>query len=423
MLYKSEKSIYNRTMKDKRYYVVITPFFPTQEKFYGVYIYDQVKALQRCDKNVLVLRPYDVCRSSKMHGYELDDIRVEYFPTISTPSYILNGLTDCIAAPLFRMGVSNILGKDVVVEAIHCHTLDCAIFGIELKKIHSNAKLIIQHHDLDPYTLLNGRYAEKKWNINYKVWKAVGKFSKFDVHVSVSNRVEDNLCTFPLSSVREHYSKYKEILKKVSLRNRQVNIKKSLVLYNGVDMSKFYQLPKQANGATSYNIGCIGNYVEIKNHKMLVDAVLLLLEGGYDNVKLYLVGENPKEAFENLKKYVEKKNLKQYVEFVPSFSHSDLIKFYNGLDLFVLPSEFEGLGCVYLESYACGTPFIGVKDQGIDDLIPACDKGKWLIDQMSAENLSDKIKDVMINKYKQRLSVDIDINRLISDFLREIELI
>lgn len=410
-------------MEDKKYYVVITPFFPTQEKFYGIYIYDQVRALQRCGKNVLVLRPYNVFRNSKMQGYELDNIKVEYFPTISTPSYILNGLTDCITAPLFRTVASNILKKDMMIEAIHCHTLDCAIFGIELKKTHPNAKLIIQHHDLDPYTLLNGRYAEKKWNINYKARKAVKKFSKFDVHVSVSNRVEDNLCEFPMSSVREHYPKYKEILEKVNSHTTRADIKKTLVLYNGVDMSKFHRLPKQANDTVSYSIGCIGNYVEIKNHRLLIDAVALLVERGYGNIKLYLVGENPREAFETLKQYVEKKNLKRYVVFVPPFSHSDLIRFYNGLDLFVLPSEFEGLGCVYLESYACGTPFIGVKDQGIDDLIPSCDKGKWLIDQMSADKLSEKIEDVMINRYEQHLNVDIDINHLVPEFLRAVGLL
>ena len=43
--------------------------------------------------------------------------------------------------------------------------------------------------------------------------------------------------------------------------------------------------------------------------------------------------------------------------------------FYNSIDLFVLPSYYEALGCVYLESWATHTPFVGVEGQGISELI------------------------------------------------------
>ena len=49
--------------------------------------------------------------------------------------------------------------------------------------------------------------------------------------------------------------------------------------------------------------------------------------------------------------------------------HEKLLDFYNQLDLFVLPSYYEAFGCVYLEALACGVPFIGIKGQGIGDVV------------------------------------------------------
>ena len=52
--------------------------------------------------------------------------------------------------------------------------------------------------------------------------------------------------------------------------------------------------------------------------------------------------------------------LEKHFDFKEELKHTDLNIFYNQLDLFVLPSFNEALGCVYLESWATNTPFIGV---------------------------------------------------------------
>lgn len=404
-------------------YIIITPFFPTPNQFYGVYIYDQVKALQRCGKNVLVLRPYNYIKDTVPADYEIDGIKVYHFPTIQMPSYILNGLTDFIDVLLFKRFIKHINSKYSDVEAIHCHTLSCATYGIEFKKQYPNAVSIIQHHDLDPYTIRNGRFANCKWNLYYKAHKAIKKFSKFDVHVSVSNRVEENLCTFPGISHREHFNEYINLLNKLGTKVKSPVIKKSIVVYNGIDFSKFRPIPEIKKDNSIYKIGCIGNYVNIKNHRLLIEATSILIQRGYNNIRLSLVGNNPPDAFEDIKYFVMERNLQKYIEFLPPFAHSELSKFYNSLNLFVLPSEFEGLGCVYLESYACGTPFVGVKDQGIDDLIPTEDKEKWLISKINAEELANKIEQIMVNNYIQHISVDIDINHIIKDYLASINLL
>lgn len=46
--------------------------------------------------------------------------------------------------------------------------------------------------------------------------------------------------------------------------------------------------------------------------------------------------------------------------------------------VFVLPSRYEGLGCVYLEAMSCGKPVIACHGQGIDEIIHHGRNG-WLI--------------------------------------------
>jgi glycosyltransferase involved in cell wall biosynthesis len=59
--------------------------------------------------------------------------------------------------------------------------------------------------------------------------------------------------------------------------------------------------------------------------------------------------------------------------------------------VFVLPSRFEGLGCVYLEAMACGKPVIACRAQGIEEII---DHGKngWLIsDWVNSETTNSEM--------------------------------
>lgn len=43
---------------NKKYYLVVTPFFPTAESFRGPFIYDQVQALKRnSNYEIVVFRP------------------------------------------------------------------------------------------------------------------------------------------------------------------------------------------------------------------------------------------------------------------------------------------------------------------------------------------------------------------------------
>ena len=78
--------------------------------------------------------------------------------------------------------------------------------------------------------------------------------------------------------------------------------------------------------------------------------------------------------------------------------------FYNQLDLFVLPSKYEALGCVYLEALACGVPFIGVKNQGIEDVVKNDLKKYQLVEAGSYVDLSKLIYYFYSNEFSFNLT-------------------
>ena len=63
---------------------------------------------------------------------------------------------------------------------------------------------------------------------------------------------------------------------------------------------------------------------------------------------------------------------------------------------FVLPSRYEGLGCVYLEAMASGKPVIACRGQGIDEIIQHGSNG-WLIPIDGLEELVQGLQVLLAN--------------------------
>lgn len=403
-------------MANKKYYLCVTPFFPTKDAVYGSYIYDQVKAISRnSDFDVMVFRPKSF--NDKATSYEYDGIKVFLFPSLFMPSYFFNGLTNpynghAFIAALKKNGINL---NDIAV--VHCHTATYAYYGVVVKKYDAHIKVVLQHHDKDPYQILNGKLSDFLPNLLFRAIVNMRNFQKVDCHICISEAVKNNLLAFPKSGKEEVCEPYKKRIRKIGWLKNDTSGFRTYILYNGVDTCQFQYGQKKEH--PFFIIGCIGNYQDLKGHITLLKAVHLMHERKLiPNMKVRLIGHGPLEG--DLRSYVSGHKLEGTVCFEKEMEHSKLPEFYNSLDLFVLPSVFEGFGCVYTEAAACGVPFMMCKGQGAAEYIPESETDKWLIDKGDSDSLADKIYQFYINRYEQKLLRTFDIDELVKDYLRTV---
>jgi glycosyltransferase involved in cell wall biosynthesis len=99
----------------------------------------------------------------------------------------------------------------------------------------------------------------------------------------------------------------------------------------------------------------VGNLVAVKRVNDLIDACERLIESGL-RVEADIIGDGPLLAM--LKRQVRDAGLTGSVHFRGHRNQSQLPAWYRAADVFVLPSDSEGLPNVLIEAAACGTPFV-----------------------------------------------------------------
>lgn len=101
----------------------------------------------------------------------------------------------------------------------------------------------------------------------------------------------------------------------------------------------------------AFVIGHVGRFVTVKNHSFLVD-IFKEYSKNDPTARLMLVGGG--EMLDEIKEKVRREGLADMVIFTGETS--DTAPFYSAMDVFCLPSLYEGLPVVALEAQASGLP-------------------------------------------------------------------
>ena len=370
-------------------YLVVTPFFPSNESFVGSYVYDQIKEIQN-QSNFSIEIVKVVSYFSLDSDYEFNGFKVNIFKNFDFPYFIFPGLFHSCNKRRFSKFLKN---KNITnISFSHSHVSYPAAYLVE----DLVCKKIVQHHGLDVLQLLNGRSnLIKKIQRKSLIKNTINQLNKADLNIGVSKLVLEKLSEFKLYHPKGEY-----------------------VLYNGVDTSKFY--PKKTIKNQVFTIGCVANFWEIKDQITLIKSIIILRNKGV-NIQARLIGSGLR--LKSCKSFVIENSLSENIFFEKEIAHEKLNDFYNEIDLLVLPSYYEALGCVYLESWATNTVFIAVDGQGISELIPDELKLNLLINKSDEFQLSVKINEIINKIINKSINFEFDmrysIKNTISNFLKE----
>lgn len=89
---------------------------------------------------------------------------------------------------------------------------------------------------------------------------------------------------------------------------------------------------------------------------------------------------------------VERLDLAQHVHFTGFVEEEDLPALYNGADLFVFPSLYEGFGLPPLEAMACGTPVVTSNTSSLPEVVG---DAAILVDPYNVEEITAAMRSVL----------------------------
>lgn len=136
------------------------------------------------------------------------------------------------------------------------------------------------------------------------------------------------------------------------------------VIPNAIDCSKYLfsdayrtDIRKELGIENNFVIGNVGGFVPLKNHSFLIDVFKIVHDKNPDAVLLLAGGEGTtSDTKPQIIDKVKSLRLEDCVKFLGI--RRDINKIMSSLDVFVLPSLFEGFGLVMLEAQLSGLPCI-----------------------------------------------------------------
>ncbi len=330
-----------KKMPAKLHVLTLTPFYPSSsDEVRGCFVAETLRELKAQDVASSVIAVDSIYHASQEPSPEFPGQWVRYpqLPGnfgLSTAGRFLN-------ASLFRE-VSQ-LHRRLPIHVIHAHAaLPCGHAALLLSR-RLKVPFVVTIHGLDVFNscFRNGIAARWRRNTSITVYKNASKV------ICVSGKIRQSLIDGMGAALAAE------------------------VVYNGTDPGLF------APGATidqMPTILTVGTLLAGKGHELVLRA-FGRVKDSHPGLRCRIIGEGAdRNRFQHLTREL---GINDQVHFLGRRSRVEVAEAMRNCMLFVLPSRYEGLGCVYLEAMACGKPVVACHGQGIDEIIHHGSNG-WLI--------------------------------------------
>lgn len=314
--------------------LTLTPFYPTiRDDANGCFISEPLEWLQKAGvrNTVFAVRPFYRERAQVRESSS----SAEWLRYFSFPGAF--GLPSA-GAFLFARIVSRVrdLHKFQRIDVVHAHgPLPCGHAAMLLNE-ELEIPYVVSVHGLDAFSTLQVTGRAGAWceRISRRIY---GNSRRV---ICISERVRE------------------QVLQRMG-RNCRTS-----VVYNAVDPDVFF--PVNQAPASELTILSVGNLIPVKGHDLLIRAAASLAPE-FPKLRWEFIGEGPEKV--RLQALTRQLGVADRIAFLGRRARREVAAAMQRCTLFVLPSRYEGLGCVYLEAMACGKPVIGCREQGIAEVI------------------------------------------------------
>lgn len=274
--------------------------------------------------------------------------------------------------------------KNMDIDIVHCNALNAPELMLLTKIFCNKLKIVYTIHDVGQYKMLN----------KLRIWY---RNVICDSIIAISQSVYDDIVSYGC------------------------NKKKTQIVYNAIDLSQFTNFEHIEKNLEPFVIGNVARIdISKKGQDILLDAVLMLknkekinciFAGAPDSKHEIELAELKNRALEE----TEGTNCK--ISFIGTIS--DVPNFLRKINLFILPSRFEGFGISLIEAMAMGIPCISSNINGPKEIIGDNERG-LLFETDSSSDLAEKILYVMRNydaalKKAEKAKLYVDSNFNIKD--------
>ncbi|MDD4000877.1 MAG: glycosyltransferase [Bacilli bacterium] len=167
------------------------------------------------------------------------------------------------------------------------------------------------------------------------------------------------------------------------------NLEDIALITNGIDAAAF-RFPRSYTKFET--IGHVGRFDAVKNHQVIIDT-FLLLKKEHPRLNLRLIGSGSLYSY-----YQEKYQAETAIKFVGESNNvSEELK---KIDLFFMPSIYEGLPLSVLEALASGCVIVASRVGGLKDLIVEGVNGYLLSDYLDVQGFYMIINRLLKNPQK-----------------------
>jgi glycosyltransferase involved in cell wall biosynthesis len=142
-------------------------------------------------------------------------------------------------------------------------------------------------------------------------------------------------------------------------------------IYNGVDVKRFRPGNRAARqkykwAAEHFVIGVVANFFPYKRHIDFIHAAELIANSN-SNARFLMAGQDSRGILGSLNEEIRSRGMERLFTIIPGTSHPE--ELYPALDLYLCPSQTEGLSNVLLEAGACGLPIVATRVGGNPEVV------------------------------------------------------